>query len=59
MLVCTHCDRDVRREPGTTVAVHEGGERSPTGVYCDYGCLAAHITDGELADGHTPAVAPE
>ena len=51
MLECTYCGCAVRDEPATTVAVHEGGERDPSGVYCNYGCLAAHIEEGDLDAG--------
>ena len=46
---CTYCGCDVERHD--PVFVSEGTPDDPTGRFCNYGCLAAHIEEAGLATG--------
>ena len=48
---CTYCGCDVTdHDP---VFVREGLNREPTGQFCNYGCLVAHVETEGLAEGST------
>ena len=55
---CTYCGCDV--EAHDPVVVFEGStaDGDPTGRFCNYGCLVAHVDAEGLATGSTCEVDP-
>ncbi|UPV98909.1 hypothetical protein M0R88_10235 [Halorussus gelatinilyticus] len=48
---CTYCGSDVSEHDALFVAEQRGDEREPTGQFCNYACLSAHIDEENLVEG--------
>jgi len=56
MTDCTYCGCGIKgHDP---VYVSRSPDSEPTGQYCNYGCLAAHIDEADLAMGTSCAWPP-
>lgn len=56
---CTYCDSDLADYEPVYLEETEGGERVPVGAFCNYGCLAAHLEEAELAVGDACSWEPD
>lgn len=50
---CTYCGCDVTAHDPVYVEEVVDGDRTETGRFCNYGCLAAHVDREGLTEGTT------
>lgn len=56
---CTYCGSDLAPYEPVFVEETRDGDRVQGGVFCNYGCLAAHVDEAGLAEGDACEWKPE
>lgn len=56
---CTYCGQDVTEHDPVFVQEHSGGDRVPTGQFCNYACLSSWIDEEGLTTGAACEWTPE